>query len=525
MLVDVFSKGITGKVAEAALGKAGITVNKNAIPFDQNPPMVASGIRIGTPAVTTRGMREAEMDLVGELIARALKTPDDDRALAMVRAEVERLCRKFPLYPEAAAEPLSDPRAVFGAPAGPLARAVPDFEPRAGQVEMAAAVARVFERGRRPARRGRHRHRQDARLSRAGDPEPPARAHLDRHQEPAGTDLLQGHSRRSATALGIPFTATYMKGRANYLCLHKLDQLTDGAGPAVHDVFLPIIREWSARTDTGDRAELEDLPEDLPFWNEVSATAETCLGTECPRYDDCFVTQHAPARRRVRRRHRQPSSAVRRRRRPPERVRRGHPRLQPRDRRRGAPARRHRHAVLRLLGEHLPAGRLRARRGASHGVGRRTRRGADTAIAKAPSRQLRDHARAFFTELAFAHRTERPGVGAAKSAFAPPTRRSARPGKRPALTGALDVVEATLALADQAAREDEPEPAPGRITRRSRGARARSATTCGSCCGPAIRPMSTSSSSAARASFCARRRSTCRRSSASCCSIACGRRC
>ena len=100
MLVDVFSKGVTGKVAEAALGKAGITVNKNAIPFDQNPPMVASGIRIGTPAVTTRGMREAEMGLVSELIARALQTPEDDRALGMVRAEVETLCRKFPLYPE-----------------------------------------------------------------------------------------------------------------------------------------------------------------------------------------------------------------------------------------------------------------------------------------------------------------------------------------------------------------------------------------------------------------------------------------
>ena len=79
MLVDVFSKGITGKVAEAALGKAGITVNKNAIPFDQNPPMVASGIRIGTPAVTTRGMREAEMDVIGDLIARVLARPDDDR--------------------------------------------------------------------------------------------------------------------------------------------------------------------------------------------------------------------------------------------------------------------------------------------------------------------------------------------------------------------------------------------------------------------------------------------------------------
>src|SRR5215510_7871021 len=101
MLVDVFSKGITGKVAEAALGKAGITVNKNAIPFDQNPPMVASGIRVGTPAVTTRGMRESEMEIVGELFTRALKTPDDDRALGMVRSEVETLCRKFPLYPEA----------------------------------------------------------------------------------------------------------------------------------------------------------------------------------------------------------------------------------------------------------------------------------------------------------------------------------------------------------------------------------------------------------------------------------------
>ena len=101
MLVDVFSKGLTGKVAEAALGRAGITVNKNAIPFDKNPPMVASGVRIGTPAVTSRGMGEPEMDLIAEYIARALAGPEDDGALAMVRTEVEALCRKFPLYPEA----------------------------------------------------------------------------------------------------------------------------------------------------------------------------------------------------------------------------------------------------------------------------------------------------------------------------------------------------------------------------------------------------------------------------------------
>jgi glycine hydroxymethyltransferase len=101
ILVDVFSKGLTGKVAEAALGKAGITVNKNAIPFDQNPPMVASGIRIGTPAITSRGMREPDMDRIAEFIARVLASPDDEAALGRVKAEVEGLCRKFPLYPEA----------------------------------------------------------------------------------------------------------------------------------------------------------------------------------------------------------------------------------------------------------------------------------------------------------------------------------------------------------------------------------------------------------------------------------------
>jgi glycine hydroxymethyltransferase len=98
MLVDTFSKGVTGKAAEVALGKAGITVNKNAIPFDKNPPMVASGIRIGTPAATTRGMGISEMETIGDLIARVLDAPDDDRALGMVKAEVEALCRRFPLY-------------------------------------------------------------------------------------------------------------------------------------------------------------------------------------------------------------------------------------------------------------------------------------------------------------------------------------------------------------------------------------------------------------------------------------------
>lgn len=113
LLVDVFSKGITGKAAELALGKAGITVNKNAIPFDQNPPMTASGIRIGTPAMTTRGMHEAEMEIIGDLIGRILEAPEDNSVSRMVRAEVERLCRKFPLYPESSPEPLIGVEAVF----------------------------------------------------------------------------------------------------------------------------------------------------------------------------------------------------------------------------------------------------------------------------------------------------------------------------------------------------------------------------------------------------------------------------
>jgi glycine hydroxymethyltransferase len=99
MLVDVFSKGLTGKVAEAALGRAGITVNKNAIPFDQQPPMVASGIRIGTPAVTTRGMREAAMDDIADLMARVLAAPEDAAVASAVREDVETLCRQYPLYP------------------------------------------------------------------------------------------------------------------------------------------------------------------------------------------------------------------------------------------------------------------------------------------------------------------------------------------------------------------------------------------------------------------------------------------
>jgi ATP-dependent DNA helicase DinG len=154
---------------------------------------------------------------------------------------------------------------------------------------MAAAVARAFERG-------------GVLLAEAGTGTGKTLAYLvpailsrQRVLVSTGTKTLQEQIYFKdipalREALRIPFTATCMKGRANYLCLHRLDQIADG-GPSMHDVFLPVIREWAGRTETGDRAELADLPEDVGFWNEVSATAETCLGAECPRYDDCFVTK------------------------------------------------------------------------------------------------------------------------------------------------------------------------------------------------------------------------------------------
>ncbi|RKG50726.1 serine hydroxymethyltransferase [Corallococcus sp. AB011P] len=98
MLVDLRAKKLTGKVAEDVLGKAGITVNKNMIPFDPEKPTTTSGVRVGTPAITTRGMREAEMAVVGRLIGQALDAAQDDAALARVKGQVKELAQGFPLY-------------------------------------------------------------------------------------------------------------------------------------------------------------------------------------------------------------------------------------------------------------------------------------------------------------------------------------------------------------------------------------------------------------------------------------------
>jgi ATP-dependent DNA helicase DinG len=170
---------------------------------------------------------------------------------------------------------------------GALARAVDGYEPREGQRAMAEAVASVLESG-------------GTLLVEAGTGTGKTLAYLipailnrKRVLVSTGTKNLQEQIffkdlPALQQALGIPFTATLMKGRSNYLCLHRFEQYRMSA----HDPFLlPVIDAWSKETQTGDRAELRDLPEDLPAWRDIAADAETCLGTECPHYDDCFVTR------------------------------------------------------------------------------------------------------------------------------------------------------------------------------------------------------------------------------------------
>jgi ATP-dependent DNA helicase DinG len=170
---------------------------------------------------------------------------------------------------------------------GALARAVDGYEPREGQRAMAEAVASVLDSG-------------GTLLVEAGTGTGKTLAYLipailsrNRVLVSTGTKNLQEQIffkdlPALREALGMPFTATLMKGRSNYLCLHRFEQYRmDARDPFV----LPLIDEWSKHTETGDRAELSDLPEDLPAWKDIAADAETCLGGECPRYGDCFVTR------------------------------------------------------------------------------------------------------------------------------------------------------------------------------------------------------------------------------------------
>jgi ATP-dependent DNA helicase DinG len=176
---------------------------------------------------------------------------------------------------------------------------MPAFEPREGQRRMARAVAAVIEEG-------------GTLLAEAGTGTGKTLAYLipailsgQRVLVSTGTKNLQEQVffkdlPALRDSIGVAFTATLMKGRTNYLCLHRWENYRDavegdtGTNGRLIDVgdhvFLPVIQQWAGETRTGDRAELRELPEDLPLWKEISADADACLGTECPRYGDCFLT-------------------------------------------------------------------------------------------------------------------------------------------------------------------------------------------------------------------------------------------
>jgi ATP-dependent DNA helicase DinG len=193
---------------------------------------------------------------------------------------------------------LSGRVAEIFADSGTLAQSLSTFESRPAQRQMAEAVAGTLEKG-------------GVLLVEAGTGTGKTLAYLvpailsgQRVLVSTGTKNLQEqiYFKDLAVlreALEAPFTATYMKGRGNYLCLHRFESFSEGAknatlqlfGESAAQIFLPILEEWSKQTETGDRAEIADLPEDLPFWGEIAATSENCIGTECPRYTDCFVTR------------------------------------------------------------------------------------------------------------------------------------------------------------------------------------------------------------------------------------------
>ena len=185
--------------------------------------------------------------------------------------------------------------AAFGE-LGPIAKALPGFEARSGQLQMADRAADVFSDG-------------GVLLAEAGTGTGKTLAYLipailsrRRVLVSTGTKNLQEQIFYKdlpvlRESLGIPFTATYMKGRGNYLCLHRFESFKEGGVAQSlgftrdESIYIRLIDEWRAETKTGDRAELEDLPEDLPFWKDIAASSENCIGTECPHYNDCFITR------------------------------------------------------------------------------------------------------------------------------------------------------------------------------------------------------------------------------------------
>ena len=175
---------------------------------------------------------------------------------------------------------------------GELADALRSFETRASQRGMAIAAAEVFDSG-------------GVLLAEAGTGTGKTLAYLvpailSRHRVliSTGTKQLQDQIFYKdlptlREALGVDFTATYMKGRGNYLCLHRFDAYRTGdtLRTTTDEGYVEDIADWARQTETGDRTEIEDLPDDLPFWGEISATSENCIGTDCPQHQECFVTR------------------------------------------------------------------------------------------------------------------------------------------------------------------------------------------------------------------------------------------
>jgi len=197
-----------------------------------------------------------------------------------------------PEVPALSAHRLKDGTERVLGPDGTLARTLPGFEVRDSQRAMAGAVAdAIVEGGVLLAEAGTGTGKTLAYLV-------PAILSGQRVLVSTGTKNLQEQLIDKDVpvlrqALGVPFRATCMKGRGNYLCLHRFTQVQLDDRPRDDNtrIALTLIDDWAAKTSTGDRAELEELPDDLPIWPAISATTENCLGSECPRYDDCFVTR------------------------------------------------------------------------------------------------------------------------------------------------------------------------------------------------------------------------------------------
>ena len=207
---------------------------------------------------------------------------------------------EVPALPDAAGPPPEQPLEGLEpqvgealADGGALARAMPAFEPRPGQRRMAAAAAQVLETG-------------GVLLAEAGTGTGKTLAYLvpailsgQRVLISTGTRNLQDQIYYKdlpalGDALGVEVRATYMKGRGNYLCRHRFDAARSESEaallPGPDRAYLDQLAEWAAQTETGDRAEVEDLPDDLPLWHDIAATSENCIGSDCPAHQECFVT-------------------------------------------------------------------------------------------------------------------------------------------------------------------------------------------------------------------------------------------